>query len=424
MFEKFSQIFRDKELRRKILFVLGILVVYRIMAAIPLIGIDREAMAALMNQNQALGILNVFTGGSMDKVSMIMLGLGPYITATIVIQLLTMIFPALEKIYKEEGEAGKKKINQWGRIAAAPLAMLQGLAMIRIFQSQGIIANLGMQELFVSLIALAGATVFLMWLGELITENGIGNGISVLIFAGIISSVPANIQSFIYTFDAAKIPYYLIFAMVSLFVIAAVVLINEGRRNIPVSYAKRVRGNKVYGGASTYLPMNVNPAGVIPVIFAMALMVLPQMVGGFLTNYGGIIGSIGSFMVNFLNNPLYSGIFLFFLVVVFTFFYTSVTFDPKNVADNLKKMGGFVPGIRPGESTAKFIKFILNRVQFVGAIFLGIIAILPSLIQGFTGVTNFRFLIGGTALIIIVSVVLETMRQIKSHLHMRDYDRA
>jgi preprotein translocase subunit SecY len=424
MLGKFSQIFKDKELRKKILFVLGILAVFRLMAAIPLVGIDREAMATLMNQNQALGLLNVFTGGSMDKVSMIMLGLGPYITATIVIQLLTMIFPALEKIYKEDGEAGKRKINQWGRIAAAPLAMLQGLAMIRIFQSQAIIGPLGTQELLVSLIALAGATVFLMWLGELITENGIGNGISILIFAGIIASVPASVGNFIDTFDITKTPYYLVFAGVSLVVITAVVLINEGRRNVPISYAKRVRGNKVYGGASTYLPMNVNPAGVIPVIFAMALMVLPKMLGGFLVRYDGIVGRIGDMMSSLVDNPLYSGIFLFFLVVAFAFFYTSVTFDPKAIADNLKKMGGFVPGIRPGESTAKFIKFILNRVQFVGAIFLGIIAILPSLIQGITGVTNFRFLIGGTALIIIVSVVLETLRQIKSHLHMRDYDRS
>jgi preprotein translocase subunit SecY len=424
MFEKFSQIFRDKELRRKILFVLGILVVFRIMANIPLVGIDREAMANLMNQNQALGVLNVFTGGSMDKVSMIMLGLGPYITATIIIQLLTMIFPALEKMYKEDGEAGKRKINQWGRIAAAPLAMMQGLAMIRIFQGQGIIGVMGVQELLVSLIALAGATVFLMWLGELITENGIGNGISVLIFAGIIASVPSNFLNFIYTWDVTKIPYYLIFAVVSLIVIAGVVLINEGRRNVPVSYAKRVRGNKVYGGASTYLPMNVNPAGVIPVIFAMALMVIPQMLGGFLAGKDGFIGTIGGWMSSFMDNALYSGIFLFLLVMGFAFFYTSVTFDPKAIADNLKKMGGFVPGIRPGESTAKFIKFILNRVQFVGAVFLGIIAVLPSLIQGLTGVTSFGFLIGGTALIIVVSVVLETMRQIKSHMHMRDYDRS
>lgn len=424
MFEKFSQIFKDKQLRKKLLFVLGILAVFRLMAAIPLVGIDREAMATLMNQNQALGLLNIFTGGSMDKVSMIMLGLGPYITATIIIQLMTMIFPALEKIYKEEGEAGKRKINQWGRIAAAPLAMLQGLAMIRIFQSQAIIGPLGIQELLVSLIALAGATVFLMWLGELITENGIGNGISVLIFAGIISSLPTNFGNFIDTWDVSKIPYYLVFVVVSLVVISAVVLINEGRRNIPISYAKRIRGNKVYGGASTYLPMNVNPAGVIPVIFAMALMIIPKMLSGFLLRYDGFIGSIGRGMGSFIDNPLSSGIFLFVLVVAFAFFYTSMTFDPKSIADNLKKMGGFIPGIRPGESTAKFIKFILNRVQFVGAIFLGFIAILPSLIQGITGVTSFSFLIGGTALIIIVSVILETLRQIKSHLHMRDYDRS
>lgn len=423
MLEKLFQIFKDRELRKKVLFVFGILAIFRVMAAIPLVGINKEAMSALMNSSQALGMLNIFSGGSMDKVSIIMLGLGPYITATIIIQLLTMIFPALEKLYKEEGEAGKRKINQWGRIIAAPFAMLQGLAMIRIFQNQGIIEYLSFSELFVSLITLAGATVFLMWLGELVTENGIGNGISIIIFAGIVSSIPTNAGNFISTWDITNIPYYLIFAVVSLAVISAVVLINEGRRNIPISYAKRVRGNKVYGGASTYLPMNVNPAGVIPVIFAMALMVIPQMLSGFLLKYDGIVGKIGDLMSGFIGNPLSYGIFLFILVVAFTFFYTSVTFDPKAIADNLKKMGGFIPGIRPGESTAKFIKYILNRVQLVGALFLGLIAVLPSIIQGITGVTTFSFLIGGTALIIIVSVVLETMRQINSHLHMRDYDR-
>ena len=276
--------------------------------------------------------------------------------------------------------------------------------------------------LFSSILTAAAGTVFLMWLGELITEKGIGNGVSLLIFAGIISDVPNSIRQLVLTYDPSKIPSYLFFFIMSLIIIAGVVLVNEARRNIPVSYAKRVRGMKMYGGASTYLPLSINPAGVIPIIFALSILLFPGMIASFFANNEGMVGRIAVAVNSFFQNPVAYGISYFVLVILFTYFYTAVTFDPKSVSSNLQKMGGFIPGIRPGPSTANFLFYILNRVLLVGALFLGFIAVLPSIIGGLTGVLAFQFLIGGTSLLIVVSVVLETIKQIESQLKMRDYE--
>ncbi|MFH1656656.1 MAG: preprotein translocase subunit SecY [Candidatus Nealsonbacteria bacterium] len=421
-YNKVIQVFKIKELRNKILFILGVFALFRIMANIPMPGINAENLKNFFDQFQMFGLLNVFTGGALDKLSIVMLGLGPYITSVIILQLLTMIFPQLEKIYKEEGEAGKKKFNQYGRIATIPLAGLQGYAMLSLFQRQGVIPSLSPLILLSSLLTIIAGTVFLMWLGELITERGIGNGVSLLIFAGIIADFPNNLRQILVTWDPAQIPSYIIFFVMALFIIAGVVLITEGRRNIPVSYAKRVRGTKMFGGVSTYLPLNVNPAGVMPIIFALSILLFPQMITGFLEGGGGIFANIASNINNFLGNPWTHGILYFLLVAIFTFFYTNVTFDPKAIADNLQKMGGFVPGIRPGESTAKFIRYILNRVLMIGALFLGIIAVMPSIVGGITGILVFSFLIGGTSLLIGVSVILETMKQVNAQLQMREYE--
>jgi len=422
MLNKIIQIFKITDLRNKILFVLGILAIFRLMANIPVPGISVEKMREFFEANQLFGLLNLFTGGALDNLSIVMLGLGPYITGVIIMQLLTMIFPALEKMYKEEGEQGRAKFNQYGRILTVPLGLLQGYAMLNLFQRQGIIEPLSTELIITSILTITAGTVFLMWLGELISEKGIGNGVSLLIFAGIVADVPNNIRQMLLTWDPAKLPSYLFFFGMALVIIAGVVLINEGRRNIPVSYAKRVRGNKMYGGASTYLPLNINPAGVIPIIFALSIMLFPGMIANFLGGAGGIIGTIAQNIGRaFQNTWFYSGLY-FILVVVFTYFYTAVTFDPKAISTNLQKMGGFIPGIRPGESTANFMYFILNRVLLVGALFLGAIAVMPSIIGGITGVTIFRFFIGGTALLIVVSVVLDVMRQIKAQLQMREYE--
>lgn len=421
-YEKIIQVFKIKDLRNKILFVLGILVVFRIMANIPIPGVNPENLKNLFAQFQMLGLLNIFTGGALENLSIAMLGLGPYITAVIVMQLLTMIFPSLEKMYKEEGEVGRQKFNQYARILTVPFAMLQGFGMLTLLQREQIIEPLSPLLFFTSILTVTAGCLFLMWLGELISEKGIGNGISILIFAGIVAGLPTDIRQTILTWDPAKIPSYLLFFAMALLIIAGVVLINEGRRNIPVSYAKRIRGMKMYGGVSTYLPLNVNPAGVIPIIFALSILLFPTMIANFLSGVGGIAGVVAKSIGDFFQNPWVHGILYFLLVVLFTYFYTAVTFNPKTIAQNLQKMGGFVPGIRPGESTAKFMYYILNRVLLIGAIFLGTIAVLPSIVAAITQVHVFQFLIGGTSLLIVVSVVLETMRQIKAQLQMREYE--
>lgn len=419
---KVIQVFKIKDLRNKILFVLGVFVIFRLMANIPMPGIDIENLRAFFDQFQVFGLLNVFTGGTLANLSIIMLGLGPYITAVIIMQLLTMIFPPLERMYKEEGEAGKQKFNQYGRILTIPLAMLQGYGMLTLLQRQGAIGVLSPAVFLSAIVTVTAGCLFLMWLGELITEKGIGNGVSLLIFAGIVAGVPASIREVMVRWEPSQLPAYLLFFAMTLFIIAGVIMITEGRRNIPVSYAKRVRGMKMFGGVSTYLPLNVNPAGVIPIIFALSIMLFPGMIANFLSGSPGMVGSIARMVGSLFENPWIYGILYFFLVGLFTYFYTAVTFDPKSIASNLQKMGGFIPGIRPGESTAKFLYYILNRILLIGALFLGTVAVMPSVIGGITGITVFSFLVGGTALLIVVSVALESMRQIKSQLQMREYE--
>lgn len=421
-YKKIIQIFKVPEIRNKIIFVLAVFAIFRIMANIPIPGINAENLKNFFNQFQVFGVLNVFTGGALDNLSIVMLGLGPYITATVILQLLTMIFPVLEKMYKEEGEQGRKKFNQYGRLLTIPMAALQSYAMLILFQRQQVISGLSLEVLLGSMVTVTAGTVFLMWLGELISEKGVGNGVSLLIFAGIVADVPSSIRQTVFTWDSANIPSYLLFFGMSLLIIAGVVLINESRRNIPISYAKRVRGTKMYGGVSTYLPLNINPAGVMPIIFALSILLFPGMIANFLTGVEGAVGSGARVLANFFQDPWVYGILYFLLVVIFTYFYTAVTFDPKTIAENLQKMGGFVPGIRPGESTAKFMYFILNRVLLIGALSLGAIAVMPSIVGGVTGVQVFQFMIGGTSLLIVVSVVLETVRQINAQLQMREYE--
>jgi len=421
-YDKIVLLFKNRELRNKFLIVVSLFIIFRIAANIPIPGIGAENLRRFFEQNQVFGLLNIFSGGALSNFSIILLGLGPYITSTIILQLLTMIFPSLEKMYKEEGEAGRQKFNQYGRLLAIPLAALQGYGMLTLFQRQGVITGLTPLVLISSITTIVAGAMFLMWLGEIITEQGMGNGISLLIFAGIVASLPMNIFQTFVTWDPSKIPSYVLFFALSLAIIAGVVLITEARRNIPVSYAKRVRGSKVYGGASTYLPLNVNPAGVIPIIFALSILLLPGMIAGFFTGIQGSVGVIATTVNNFFNNQWVHGTLYFIFVIMFTYFYTAVTFNPKTIAENLQKMGGFIPGVRPGDSTTKFLAHILNRVLFTGAISLGLIAVLPNIISGATGVTGFTFLIGGTSLLIIVSVLLETMRTINAQLQMREYD--
>ena len=404
-YDKITFLFKNKDLRKKIIFVLFLFVVFRVAANIPIPGIGLENLRRFFAQNQVFGLLNIFSGGALSNFSIVLLGLGPYITGTIILQLLTMIFPALEKMYKEEGEAGRKKFNQYGRLLTIPLAAFEGYGILTLFQRQGIITGLTPTVMLSSIITIIAGSMFLMWIGEIITEQGMGNGISLLIFAGIVATLPTNIFQTFVTFDPSQIPSYILFFALSIVIIAGVVLITEARRNI-----------------STYLPLNVNPAGVIPIIFALSILLFPGMIAGFLGGVPGMVGIIANNVAAFFNNPWVNGTLYFILVVVFTYFYTAVTFDPKNISENLQKMGGFIPGVRPGKSTSDYLAHILNRVLFTGAISLGLIAVLPNIVAGATGVTGFTFLIGGTSLLIIVSVVLETMRTINAQLQMREYD--
>ncbi|MGC9031309.1 MAG: preprotein translocase subunit SecY [Minisyncoccia bacterium] len=420
---KLLLILKDKQIRTKILFTLFCLAVFRLLANIPVPGVDTAKLKMLFLQNQFLGLLNLFVGGALSNLSIVMLGVGPYITATIILQLLTMIFPSLEKMYKEEGEEGRQKFNQYARILTVPLSLLEGYGMLNLFKHQGIITFSSNTYFLLALLVATTGSVLLMWLGELISEKGIGNGISLLILAGILARSPVEFRSLLLKWDIANLPSYLLFFAFSLLIITGVVIINEAKRNIPISYTKRVRGNKMYGGVSTYLPLNINPAGVIPVIFALSLLMFPAMMANFLTvsNNQKLI-DISKNVVQFLQNQWVHGILFFILVFGFTFFYTVVTFEPKTISENLQKVGGFIPGVRPGEQTAVFLEKILNNTLYIGATSLGIIAILPSIVQGITKITEFQFLTGGTSLLIIVSVVLETWRSLESEIEMKEYE--
>ena len=423
-FQKLILIFKDRQLRNKILFVLFIFAVFRLMANIPIPGINIENLRRIFARSPMLGLFNLFTGGALSRLSIVMLGLGPYITAVIILQLLTMIFPSLEKMYKEEGERGRQKFNQYARILTVPLAALQGYGMLVLFQKQKFIPALPLPLLLTSVVTITAGAMLLMWLGELISEKGIGNGVSLLIFAGIVARTPSEIGKLAVGWSVANIPSYVLFFVGALFIITGVVLVNEARRNIPVSYAKRVRGQKVYGGVSTYLPMMINPAGVIPIIFALSLLLFPGMLANMLTATGNPTWANFARGINsLLQNLWIYGTLYFVLVFLFTYFYTAITFDPKSIAENLQKMGGFVPGIRPGRSTSEFLHKILYRILIIGASFLGFVAVLPTIIQSLTGIHAFRFLIGGTGLLIIVSVVLDTWRQIQAQLEMKEYER-
>lgn len=419
--EKITLIIRDENLRKRLLFVFGALVLFRVLAAIPVPGIDTFRLEEFFSNNQFLGLLNIFSGGGLANLSIVMLGVAPYITGSIVMQLLTMMSPKLKAMYQEEGEAGKKKFTQYSRMLTVPLAILQGIGFLILFERQGIIATLTPFDFAVNVLIVAAGSLLLMWIGELITEFGIGNGVSLIIFAGIVAGLPTAISQFFFTFDIAQIPIYLGFLVAALLVIAGVVVVTEAERPIPITYARRVRGMKVYGGISTYLPLRLNQAGVMPIIFALSLLLFPQMIVSFLQGFlsGGIMKSIADAIVAFLNNGWVYSIIYFILVFLFTYFYTAVTFDPDTIAKNLQKSGAFIPGVRPGNNTSEYIGRILTRLTFVGAVFLGAVAVLPLGMQAVTGIATFA--IGGTALLIAVQVILDLVRRIDSQLSIREY---
>lgn len=420
--ETFRRILKDRQIRGRILAMMGLLAVFRIAAALPIPGIDTTQLKALFASNQVLGFLNLFTGGALDNLSIVMLGVGPYITGSIIMQLLTMIFPSLKQAYFEEGEIGRKKFQRLTRYLTVPLSFIQGFALLTLLARQGIIASSAPGVLAVNVLIVAAGSLFLMWLGELMTEYGIGNGMSMIIFAGIVSALPSTVrQVALSTISVAQIPVIIGFVLASVVIIAGVVYVTEAERPIPVSYAKRVRGGKLYGGMATYLPLRVNQAGVIPIIFALSILIFPQVILTFIANSASIgMASTAASMQAFLNTLWVRGALYFVLVFLFTYFYTSVTFDPVAISENLQKSGGFVPGMRPGRPTAEYLSYVISRITLFGGLFLGVVAVLPIVMEGLTG--NQSLTIGGTALLIVVSVVLETMRQVSAQLTIREYD--
>jgi len=409
------------ELKRRILFTAGIFIVFRLAAHVPVPGVDITALKQLFSRSQLLGLLDIFSGGTLANFSIMALGLNPYINASIIFQLLTMVIPQLEALSKE-GEFGREKINQYTRIVTVPLAALQAFGMYALLRNQQIIGTLNPLNLVGLVVTMTAGTIFLMWLGELISENGIGNGISILIFAGIVGRFPVAFGQTLAVFEPGSFFNTAVFLVMAILVIAAIVVVNEADRKIRIQYARRITGRKVYGGQSTYLPLKINQAGVIPIIFAISLILLPSMIGNFLQGVPNpVLSKIAREMATvFSPGGLIYNLTYFFLVVGFTYFYTAVIFNPEKISEEIKKYGGFIPGIRPGAPTADYLNKILTRITLAGAIFLGLVAILPSLAQGLTGVATMT--LGGTGILIVVSVILETTKQLEAMLVMRSYE--
>ncbi len=415
--------FRLPDMRRKFFIVVTLIALTRLLATIPIPGVDASQIKNFLVNNSAFSLLNVFTGGGLTNFSIVMMGVGPYITSSIIFQLLTIVVPSLEQLSKE-GEFGKKKINQYTRLATIPLGLIQGYGTLTFLKNAGIIVDwTGFQLFFMLTIAIAG-TMLMLWIGELISEQGIGNGVSMVITAGIVGSFPAAAQKAWQQYsgaDASQLLQLGGFILIGAISLAFIIFMNEGQRNIPVTYARRVRGNNVYGGVDTHLPIKVNAAGVVPIIFAISMVLFPTIIGQFLQQASSeSVRNAGTAITQFFENQWYYAAIYFVLVIAFTYFYTFIIFQPKQMAENLQKQGGYIPGIRPGNDTENFLNTIIHRVTLAGALFLAVIAVLPIVVQEATSVTTLS--IGGTSLLIVVAVVLEIMRQVKAQLITRTYD--
>lgn len=419
-FHKLTHIFTEPAIRNRILFVLGALVVFRLLASIPIPGVDELVLEKLFTDNEFLGLMNIFSGGGLANLSIVMLGVGPFITASIIMQLMTVMSTKLKSMYTEEGEAGRAKFTQYSRMLTLPLAILQGFGFLSLLKSQGVIVGLSTFEFALNVVLIVAGSILLMWIGELVTEYGIGNGVSILIFAGIVATLPSVIGQLTFTFDATQLPLLIGIAVVAIGSIYAVIFMTEAERPVPITYAKQSRGGATYGGSSSYLPLRLNQAGVIPIIFALSILLLPQMVLNILMAFDiSWVPKANEVVTVLLSNQVLYGVVYFILVFLFTFFYTAVTFDPDAIAKNLQRNGAFVPGLRPGEHTAEYLGSLITRLTLVGALFLGFIAVLPVGMQLATGITALA--IGGTAVLIVVSVVLDLIRRVDAQLALREY---
>jgi len=423
MWEKFMRVWAVKEVRRGLLFIILLMALFRFVAHIPLPGIDLVALQRFFEANQMLGLLNLFSGGTIRSFSVVALGVAPYITASIILQLLAVLVPRLEEMQKE-GESGQQKINQWTRLLTIPLAIIQGFGILSLLrQSQSsILTKTDSLHIIAILCAMTAGTLFLMWLGELISERKVGNGMSMIIAAGILANLPTSLTQFWATYDSSQLFSLVLYVVIAIVMITAVVFINEGQRNIPIQHARQSRGaGPALGGVASSLPLRVNTVGVMPIIFAISLLIFPTMIAQFFTRAASpILRDGATWVITILQDQWVYGISYFVLVVGFTYFYTAVVFHPDRVAENLQKQGSFVPGLRPGKPTAEYLQAVMNRITLAGAAFLGIIAVMPLIAQGFTGTRALA--LGGTSLLIVVSVVIESVKQIQSQMTMHEYD--
>ena len=422
LFTVFRNSIKDHGTRKKILIVLLLFLAFRFFAHIPVLGVNVAQLKSLFAQNQFLGLLDIFSGGTLSNFSVLAVGLNPYIYASIVLQLLTIVYPKFEALSKE-GEYGRQKITQYTRYITIPLAVMQAFGMYVLLRNQNIISDLSPIGLASFILTMTAGTMLVMWIGELISEQGIGNGISLLIFAGIVGRLPVVAMQTISTINAQDILNMGIFVVMTVTVVAAIVAVSEAVRKVPIYYAKRVRGAKTFGGQSTHLPLKLNQAGVIPIIFAVSVVLLPSLLANFLlTVKNPFFAGIGQFFAtNFSPESLLYNVVYFILVVGFTYFYTAVIFNPEKISEEIQKYGGFIPGIRPGKQTAHYLNFIITRITLAGALFLGLIAVLPSIIPLLTGTQT--LLVQGTSILIVVSVVIETVKILETHMVTRSYER-
>ncbi|MDD5527860.1 MAG: preprotein translocase subunit SecY [Patescibacteria group bacterium] len=417
MWDKIEKIWKARDLRNNILFVLALLLVYRLIAHIPVPGVNIAALQNLFASNQALGLLNLFSGGGMRNFSLVLMGVGPYITSSIIFQLLAMIVPSLEQMQKDE--VGRQKVTMWTRWLTVPLAMLQSYGMIALLRSY--LSQITPFDVVSIMITTTAGTVFLMWLGELISEKKIGNGVSMIIFAGIVARLPQDILQTFSVYDPSKLFTIMAFVVVAVVTVIGIVIINEGQRNIPVQHARQIRGNRTFGGTTTHLPLRVNMGGVIPIIFAISVILFPEMIAQFFQHAKTEwIANAAVWIMHAWSNQLIYGIMYFVLVFAFTYFYTEVIFHPDQIAENLQKQGAFIPGIRPGIQTQEYLANTTYKIIFVGALFLGLIAVLPLIIKSFTQIGSLA--IGGTSILIVVAVVIDMVKQIEAQLTMREYE--
>jgi preprotein translocase subunit SecY len=419
-FKKIKSIFTEPSIRSRVVFALLIILVFRFLAVIPVPGIDASRLSQALESNQFLNLFNLLSGGGFSTFSIVMLGIGPFITASIIMQLLSMIIPSVKEMMQENGEAGRRKFNQYTRLLTVPVAALQGFSFIKYLQSQQVISILPASSLAANLVIIVAGAVVLMWLGELINEFGIGNGSSIIIMSGIIAAIPTHMSQLLLTYTPDQLPTFILFGALGLLLVAGVVYVYEAERPIGITYAREARGIRSIGTNESYLPLRLTQAGVMPIIFASSLLLFPQFLASmFAVSKSVQLQSIAHSITLFLQSTWQYSIVYFVLVVFFTYFYTAITFDVTKISENLQKNGAFVPGIRPGDATEKYLGSTLSRITFVGSLFLGAIAVLPLIVRATTGISAFA--VGGTSLLITVSVVIDLIRRLEAQVALREY---